>query len=322
MPKRPDPNHPLAQAAAEIERELAAPAPTALPAPATEPAPAVVTAVAPVVAAETTPAPSPAVDPNAKMQEMFDSMMGRFESERERARALEEKLVTQAQNNEFLTAKLNERTTGEEALRARLRQLEAETEAANAIKGFQSDKVDPEQFAEVFRGIQPHLAKRDAAIAEANERAGRAEAAAKAAIDASDAKLAKMKQDLLEKNLVRGAPEIKTLLKQTDFQEFLAQRVPGTRRTRLQELQDAYADGDEEFIVSLVGDFKLLGKPAAAPAADPPRAITSQAPKAPVKEVTVTEEMVQTAFQKYLDGGMTQAEYKQIRAMQKKQGAG
>jgi hypothetical protein len=325
MPKKPDPNHPLAQAAADFHASLDASTSVPAadpPAPATEPVPAAVTLTAgePVIAP--TPAPSPAVDPNTKMQAMFDTMMGRFEAEREARVKAEADRETLRQNVDFLTNRVTSMSTGEEAARARVRQLEAELEATSAVKDFQSDKVDPEQFAEVFRGIQPHLAKRDAAIAEANQRAARAEEAAKQALEAADAKLGKMKQEILERNLVRGAPEIKTLLKQSDFQEFLAQRIPGARRTRLQELQDAYADGDEEFIVGLIGDFKLQGKPAAVPSGDPPRVVQNQTPRAPVKTEAVSEEMVQAAFQRYLNGELTRDEYKQISAAQKKQAAG
>jgi hypothetical protein len=325
MPKRPDPNHPLAQAAADFAASVAAPAAASAgdpSAPVTEPVLAAVTLPAGEITPALQPAPSPAMDPNVKMQAMFDTMMGRVDVLNEANRKLNADLEAQIQNRTFLETKLSEERAAREADAVARRRLEAEAEAANATKDFVSDKVDPEQFAEVFRGIQPHLAKRDAAIQEAVNRATRAEEAARAAVDASDAKLARMKQDILERNLVRGAPEIKTLLRQSDFQEFLAQRIPGARRTRLQELQDAYAEGDEEFIVGLIGDFKLLGKPAAAPAADPARVISSQTPKAPVKQEVVTEEMVQAAFQRYLAGEITQAEYKQFSALQKKQAAG
>lgn len=325
MPKRPDPNHPLAQASKEFQDSLGLPAsPTAAApqAPVTEPAPGVVTPPALVVAPDLTPAPSLAVDPNAKMQQMFDTMMGRVDALNEVNRKLNADLETQINNNAFLKQKAEEERAAREAIAEKARRLESEAETANATKAFVSDKVDPEQFAEVFRGIQPHLARRDQQIEEALRRVERAEQVARDAVTAADNKIGKMKQDILERNLVRGAPEIKKLLTQPDFQEFLNQRIPGARRTRLQELQDAYAESDEEFIVNLVSDFKLLGKPAAAPAVDPPRTIQTQTPKAPVKEETITDDMVTAAFQEHLAGNLTKAQYNQLRAQQKKQAAG
>lgn len=271
---------------------------------------------------ELTPAPSPEPDALARMQANFDTMLGRLEAEREARLRAEAERDAQTQNNAFVSKRLQEAEDARRAEAEARRKLEADTAVALAAKGFQSDKVDPEQFAEIFRGLQPvftDMRSRVETLAEENRRLNQTVDGLRTE---GETRVQKVRQEILEKNLVRGAPEIKQLLKQPDFNDFLAQRVPGSRRTRLAELQEAYAEGDEDFIVGLVKDFKLQGKPAAVPSGDPPRAITQQTPRAAVKEEVVSDDQVQAAFQQYLDGKIPQSEYKRLRALNRKQSAG
>lgn len=316
-PMNPRPNHPLAQAAAaeqdEINRMLSAPSPAPI-----EPAQPVLTPVVTPEPTPSSPAPTPASDP-LLTQHHFETMLGRVEKLNEENRRLAEDAATKEANRAFLEARLNEKNATEAAALARVRELESALEVNDATKGFTSDLVDQAHFAEIFKGIVPHLTKRDQMIESALARSAQLEKRLDEALKANMQQVAALDQKWLDRSVLRNTPDITTMLKSKEGQEFLAQRVPGTRRTRLQELQDAYRDGDDQFITELVGDWKRVGKPQEVPVSDPQRTITNETPRSPTPEVRLSEDDVQAAFQKTLAGTMTREDFRKVKAEYERQ---
>jgi hypothetical protein len=315
--KNPRPHHPLAAAAAaeddEIQRMISAP----LAVPSAPPEP-----VKPVVTPEPKPPEParPAVDPAVeKLQHNFETMLGRVETLNAENKRLAEEAAAKEANRVFLEQRLNERNAEVEKALARLRELEGALEVNEASKGFTSELVDQAHFAEIFRGITPHLRKRDEMIERVLARNDALEKKLDEVLNSTRQEVAKLDQKWLDRSVLRTTPEITQMLKSAEGQEFLAQRVPGTRRTRLQELQDAYRDGDDTFISELVADWKRLGKPQEVPTPDPARTIVTETPRAPQPERPVSEDDVQSAFQQVLDGRMTREDFRKIKATFEKQ---
>lgn len=312
-PKRPTPNHPLAQSAAEIEN--LAPAPTAkLEAPPVTPAAPPATVVTPQ------PTPTPTPDPTERAQAMMDTMMGRLEKLNEDNRRLSADVGTLDANRQFLEQSLNERNATVERITKRNAELESIVETDVATRGFTSDLVDKDHFAEIFRGMQPFFKRTNDLVSSVVSKNVELERKLAEAIEAPKTVVDRLRKELLDKNVRKGAPDFSKLLKTSkEFQDFLQERIPGSRRTRMQEVQEAWDQEDEQYFVDVVADFGKRGNPQAVPSADPPRTITEQQPTAPQKEPLVTDDHVQAGFEKTLSGEMTRAEFKQLLAMQNKQ---
>lgn len=316
-PKNPKPHHPLALAAAEEEQQIqqmiSAPQdePPVVPDP--PPAPA-------ISAPNSTAAPAAPVAPVLdKLQAQFETMLGRVEKLNEENRSLQAKLATIDANRQFLEQRAKERQEEYERLVARNRELEAALEVDAAAKGFQSDLVDQTQFAEIFRGLAPHLKKRDEMIERVLARNAELEKKLDDVLGTVRNEVSELDRKWLDRSLLRSSPEIKNMLKSKEGEEFLAQRIPGSRRTRAQELQDAYRDGDDAFIAQLVSEFKQSLAVQANVVPDPQPSIVSQAPRAPRPETPITDDDVQAAFQKTLRGEMSRADFKKLLAAQQQQ---
>lgn len=331
-PRNPQPNHPFHDAASAIEQEIethAAPQ----PAPGDRPAP-VAPVVPPVTPEPHVPSPLPASTPAqpqpaklppevetamAKMQGYVDTMMGRVE--KLNSEVVEERTAnaTLKANLDFVTQRNNERNAEYERIIARNRELEQALEVNDATKGFTSDLVDQAQFAEIFRGIAPHLKRRDEVIDALNQRNAALERRLDEVANMVPSEVAKLDQKWVDRQVLRSTPEITGMLQSPAGKEFLAQRIPGSRRTRMQELQDAYRDGDDEFIKDLVADWKRVGAPVEVPSADPPRTILNQQPRPAVPDTPITEEQVSAAFQEVLAGKRTRESFRALTAAQAKQ---
>lgn len=238
-------------------------------------------------------------------------MLGRLEAVNNENRDLTARLATADTNRAFLEGRANDQARELEELRRRLSAMEQEREVSDVVKGFTSELVDPNQFAEIVRGITPQLKRRDEAIQAAL--AKQAELERKIDEMRSDARneVRQLDQRWLDRSLMKQTPEIATMLQSEPGKAFLAERLPGGRRTRLQELQDAYSDGDDIFITEMVDAWKERSKPAEVHA-DPVPAITNQVPRAPVPLKKLSEDDVQRAFSQMLEGKMTRAQFKQV----------
>jgi hypothetical protein len=308
----------MAEAAAAEQREIdamlagavdtSANAAEALDATPTDPEPA-------VQAAATEPAPAPAAAPPAVnvdlLQRQYDSMMGRMEALNRENRENLGRLAAVDANRQFLEQRASEQQQELQTLRERLRSIEAAQEVTDVVKGFSSDLVDAQQFAEIVKGLNPALKRRDEMIQGALAKQAELERKLDEVLGTAREEIKKVDQRWLDRNLLHKSPDIKGMLQSPSGKEFLAQRVPGGRRTRLQELQDAYAEGDEDFIAGLVSQWSASSKPAA-PTPDPAPAIESQVPRAPKPVAAPTDDELQAAFQKVLRGEMTRAQFKEL----------
>ena len=339
QPRNPKPNHPFAQAAAAVEREISAsfpnadppetPAPApAAPAPVTQhpeptPTPTPTPEPAPVAAAPspqpTPPAPAQPDEATRRLQANLDTALGRVSALNEELARREREAETQRQNSTFTETRLNDLTRERDEAIRRARELEAANEVSEAARGFNSELVDSAQFAEIFRGLQPHLSRRDAETARVLQLITDLGARLDARFSEANEAVVKLDQKWIDKSVLKSSPALAEMVRSPSGQEFLAQRIPGTRRTRKEELQEAYRDGDEEFIANMVADWKRLGAPVEVPSADPPRTIVTETPKPPVRPVPITEAMVQAKFQEVLDGKATHADFRQLSAQFAKQ---
>ncbi len=315
-PKRPTPNHPLAQSAADIEA-LNAPTPAAVPTPPPAPVPAAVSA--PIVTQQLTPPPPPP-DPTDRVQHMMDTMMGRLERLNEDSRAKDERIATLDSNRQFLESSLNERNALLERTLAHNAELEARVETETASRGFQSELVDKDHFAEIFRGMQPFFKRINDTMSSVVNKNAELERRLTEAQAAPETAVGKFRKELLDKSVRKDAPEFSSLLKNSkEFLNFLNERIPGSRRTRMQEVQDAWDQEDGQYFVDVVSDFRKLGNPQPVPTADPPRHITEQQPKPPKPDVIVTDDAVQVAFNRVLSGDMRREDFKKLTAIQNQQ---
>lgn len=318
MPKRPDPNHPLADAAkGELDQIAAMLPPTGDPAPAPlgDLAPDL-TSTPPAQPQDLTPEPPtpPQPDRFAVYEQRESTLLGRLEAEREekaKLLALNQKL---AENQTFVGDRVN-------ALLAEKRALEQQLEAASLGREFKSEIVDSEQFNEIVRGITPVLKRRDDRIDALVEEIQGLKSLVATTRSEAEQRVTGVRKEVTERLLLRDEPEFQKLLQRKDFQDFLAERIPGSRRTRLQEVQDAYNDGDTAYMKQVATDFRLKGKPQAVDAGidQPPRAVGDQTPRAPRREEPVSEDDVQRAFEAMNRGDITVAQYKAIRKRQRDQ---
>jgi len=330
-PKNPQPNHPFHDAANAIEEEIAAHA--APQAPAHEPAP-VAQPVPPVTPEPHVPEPLPTQSPvpaqpsalppevqaaMSKMQGYVDTMMGRVEKLNSEIVDERTRNATLAANLEFVTQRTNEKNAEYERVVARNRELEQALEVNDATRGFTSDVVDQAAFAEIFRGIAPHLKRRDELLEKLTARNEALEARLDEVLKTAREEVSKLDQKWVDRSVLRTNPEITQMLQSATGKEFLAQRIPGSRRTRMQELQDAYRDGDDQFISDIVADWKRVGAPVEVPNADPHRTIQNQTPRAAVPEQPISDEQVSAAFQEVLAGKRTRESFRALTAAQAKQ---
>lgn len=317
-PKRPTPNHPLAQSAAEIEGLNAPTPPAAVPTPSPSPA----AAPAPIVTQQPTPPVPPQPDPAERVQHMMDSMMGRLETLNESNKQLVTDVGTLTANREFLEQSLNERNTRLAEVERRNAELESRLETETASRGFQSDLVDKDHFAEIFRGMQPFFKRMADDVTSVKAKNVELERRLTEAQAAPAAEVGRFRKELLDRRVRQGSPEFSQLLKNSkEFLNFLNERIPGSRRTRMQEVQDAWDQEDDTYFVDVVSDFRKLGNPQPVPPADPHRVITEQQPKPPQPDVPITDDAVQLAFNKVLAGEMTRGDFKKLTALQNQQAA-
>jgi hypothetical protein len=323
-PKNPQPNHPFAHAAAEetdaITQMLSAPPTDQIisdpPAPAL-PDPVISAPIAPV------PAPSAPARDEAylQLQAALDTERGRLEkANRERNEAVEA-AATHKANADFLAQRAQERADEIAQLVARKNELETVLEVNEATKGFTSDIVDQSQFAEILRGVLPLIKKSE-------EKAVQVAAQNVALTKRLDemhgtlkAEVGKLDQKWLDRSLVRTSPELTTMLKSTEGKEYLAQVIPGTRRTRQDELADAYRDGDDLFITQFVADWKRMGKPQDVSNPEPNRTIVNESPRPPVPEVILTEDHVQAEMQRFRNQEITKDQLRKTLATYSQQTA-
>jgi uncharacterized phage infection (PIP) family protein YhgE len=259
-----------------------------------------------------------------KLRHTLDTVLGRLEATNEELARLRADSQTGTQNRTFLETRANELKAQNEQLQAQLREAQQAMELANVARGFQSETVDPDHFAEIARGLQPqfqklnsHIERLQNALDESNRRIATMD-------DEVEKKVKKARMDVTDKLLLREAPDFATLMRRDDFQDFLAEKVPGTRRSRLQELQDAYQDGDTVFVADLVRDFKLRsGGPKAVDSGlqQPPRAPHEQRPNAPEAPREITEDDLAAAHQRVLRNEATTESYRKLSAAYKAQQA-
>lgn len=329
MPKRQDPTHPLAAAAAvehaEITRMTNPPAPDPDPAPAPAALVPDPTSRAPAAAVIDNPAPTPPTPPEDRfevMERRFDSLAGRFEQTVNENRELKSLANTHAENRDFVAQKLAEQQEVNAKLLREKREIEARLEAERLGRDFKSDVVDADQFSEIVRGVNPLLARRDERIDELYGMVKSQAEQINSFKAESEKRVAGVRKEVTERLLLRDEPEFKALLERKDFQDFLAERIPGSRRTRLQEVTDAYNEGDTAFMRTIADDFRRRGNPKAVDSGiqqPPGRAIADQTPRAPRPEQAVTEDQVEAAYGQMLRGEITAAQYKAVRKRQREQ---
>lgn len=320
MAKR-DPNHPLAVAAAtenlEIDRMVTPSAPDLTPAP-HAPVPDPTSRAAPIA----DPTPTPPEDRIDSLVRTVDSMRGRLDQTINENRDLKSLVQTQAQNRDFTFDKLTEAQEANAKLIREKRELESRIEAERLGRDFTSDVVDKDQFNEIVRGVNPLLARRDERIDELYGRLDQVTQELATVKTEADKRVAGVRKEVTERLLLRDEPEFKTLLERKDFQDFLSERIPGGRRTRLQEVQDAYNEGDTAYMRTIAEEFRRKGTPSPVDAGihqPPGRAIADQTPRAPRAEQPVTEEQVEAAYGQLLRNEITAAQYKAVRKRQREQ---
>jgi hypothetical protein len=327
MPKRQDPNHPMAAAAAaenaEIDKMVTAP-------PTPDPAPAPAALVPdPTSRPDPPPPPTPAPpeDRFALLERRFDSMAGRFEATLNENRELQTTLKTHQDNAAFAArtaaddrARREQVEADNAALLKEKRRLEQQLEAERLGREFKSDVVDADQFNDIVRGIQPHLQRRDDRIDELVGEVTSLRTKMAAIEGEAEKRVNGVRKEVTERLLLRDEPDFKVLLERKDFQDFLSERIPGARRTRLQEVQDAYNEGDTTFMHSVAEEFRKRQTPPPAPGAQPPgRQIADQTPRAPVPEKPVTEDDIAVAYGQLLRNEITPAQYRSVRKRQRDQ---
>lgn len=335
MPRRPDPNHPMHDAARAEQGEIDTMVATHTGAPPqpTPAAPVPPLAVAPVATPTPTPpapppAPEPSLRPNppdtdnfSRLSAQLDTTLGRLEASNEEVARLRAEIDTGGKNRAFLEAKLQEQADQNRALNQKVLELAARADLTDATRSFQSELVDPDHFAEIYRGLSPtfqrmseQLARVETALAESNKRV--------ATVDKTvDERVKKETRRITDKLLLRDVPDFGKLMDRQDFQDFLAERIPGTRRTRSQELAEAYEEGDTQFMGDLVKEFRARTAP---PPPDPgiregPRTPTGQLPTPAKEPPLLTEDDLQAAHQQVLKGELSREDYRKLSAAYKAQ---
>jgi hypothetical protein len=260
----------------------------------------------------------------ARFEHKLESAFGRQRAAEDENRKLIEELATKDANRKFVEDRANELAREKAELEQKLREAQELAELGGMVKGFQSELVGSEQFAEIARGLNPKFRKVEDVAAFLTRK-----------VQELEAKLAetgtKVKEDLttldrkqLDREFMRANPDSRQMFQSKEGQEFLHQRIPGSRRTRLMEFQEAYEAGDLDYMNSIVSDWKRLGKPQSVPPAEvsPTRIVQEQTPRVPVAETLITEDMLSDAWAKVRNGDLTKEKWKEMKATYDRQNLG
>lgn len=291
------------------------------PPPAPPAPPAGTTSLAPgTVVIDPPPPPPPAPPPDDRLEVLertVASMSGRASTTDAENRDLRSRIELAMQREQ-------EQEEANRRLLAEKRQLEQQMEADRLGREFTSDVLDPDQFREIVRGMTPHFAKereaRDAvlqAVNAVNQRLDKIERGGAEHVE-------KIRKEVTERFLLRDEPDFKQLLDRKDFVEFLHERIPGARRTRMQEVQDAYKDGDTAYMATVAKEFRekrAIAPPAPGITQPPGRTVADQTPRAPMPEKPVTEDDLAVAYGQMLRNEITPDQYRAVRKRQRTQEA-
>lgn len=114
-------------------------------------------------------------------------------------------------------------------------------------------------------------------------------------------------------------PDFESIIQSTQFAEFSTRPAwKGSRVTLGQLMRDEYNNGNADFVIEALNDYKS-GKPSLADIASVSTATTASAPASTSDEPQYTEEDVSSWNSKLATGQMTRAEYKELRAKYKAQ---
>ncbi|HGB9753163.1 TPA: hypothetical protein ACIYX1_004840 [Escherichia coli] len=114
-------------------------------------------------------------------------------------------------------------------------------------------------------------------------------------------------------------PDFESIIQSTQFAEFSTRPAwKGSRVTLGQLMRDEYNNGNADFVIEALNDYKS-GKPSLADIASVSTATTASAPASNSDEPQYTEEDVSSWNSKLATGQMTRAEYKELRAKYKAQ---
>lgn len=114
-------------------------------------------------------------------------------------------------------------------------------------------------------------------------------------------------------------PDFESIIQSTQFAEFSTRPAwKGSRVTLGQLMRDEYNNGNADFVIEALNDYKS-GKPSLADIASVSTATTASAPASNSDEQQYTEEDVSSWNSKLTTGQMTRAEYKELRAKYKAQ---
>lgn len=114
-------------------------------------------------------------------------------------------------------------------------------------------------------------------------------------------------------------PDFESIIQSTQFAEFSTRPAwKGSRVTLGQLMRDEYNNGNADFVIEALNDYKS-GKPSLADIASVSTATTASAPASNSDEQQYTEEDVSSWNRKLATGQMTRAEYKELRAKYKAQ---
>lgn len=114
-------------------------------------------------------------------------------------------------------------------------------------------------------------------------------------------------------------PDFESIIQSTQFAEFSTRPAwKGSRVTLGQLMRDEYNNGNADFVIEALNDYKS-GKPSLADIASVSTATTASVPASNSDEQQYTEEDVSSWNRKLATGQMTRAEYKELRAKYKAQ---
>ncbi|EFO1500347.1 hypothetical protein DWS25_20240 [Escherichia coli] len=114
-------------------------------------------------------------------------------------------------------------------------------------------------------------------------------------------------------------PDFESIIQSTQFAEFSTRPAwKGSRVTLGQLMRDEYNNGNADFVIEALNDYKS-GKPSLADIASVSTTTTASAPASNSDEQQYTEEDVSSWNRKLATGQMTRAEYKELRAKYKAQ---
>lgn len=333
MPKRPQPGHPLADAArdeAAVIDTMVPPAAVVPPPPAPEipPLPASdrqddlpPVPPAPIPGNDQPDSDVPPLDPRyvQTIVQQNDTLLGRLEAESRGRREAEDAVKAALANREFTEKRLQELAEANRVSLEELARLHADRDVASAVTGFQSEHVDKDAFGDIYRGLHPHLKRFETTI-QAQIDAAVEKRVKEVKADAEKSQL-ELRKELNERTIMQAVPTFGKLVDRPDFKDFLAETVPGTRTTRRAEVLSAWRDGDTRFIADVVEQFKLRGAPRAVDnePVNHGRPAPDQNPRSPTPEPQIDEDQLAAYFQQYKEERITVAQYRKVKALYDKQ---